>query len=670
MGKFIESIRTGGTKAPQQRGFKLLNWEGAFNRLTPHDAEDTEVYEAGLWFAHEFKQVREITEKGVSDFHWSTPRDRTLAFVGCAIRDWMVIGHQVTEHLMKSETPGCFVSELDYVPVQSPFFNKADPAGLIEVLVDGLRYPLSLEFQEDSSANPRGTGSLDDLSSFMRLVWTGQHYHTLQQVWLDCVWNGFRVDNSGAKTVIRHRDTSCGQRQVVSEFRRWSLAVEATQRAVMLWQHQMNGETRRRILSQRNVFSVYKKHGKFRVKAINALRFEDRVSSMPILQKMLTPEHAGPLLGKKLASFRNLTLSQLLDAYDLLSLIPEQVATCLPKDSGIKRPEDLLSWPPIFSKKELIKAFGDALNAQESQASWLVEFMTHTRSVREQLWFKPIVQVGGDELTVLLPAVQGVHFARLLDWLLARDTAVEQELGPLFEKLVHSKLKREFSESPIRGLLKISIASGIKVRIGDVEDEIDLAFAVGHKVFICELKSTQFPTEPLEHLNYRKRLDEAADQASRKAEFVAANPHSALAQLGLNYVKDSLSVEIHPLIVSSSPLFAGWTWNNVAVCDSFILGRFFVEGKLELLGFQDDIGIFIPTQTETFYKSPAEAEASIVGYFEHAPQVRLFEKFIKTLEYPLPVFSETEKTKLVQTFAVQPPHDTLRKIIQAARRPG
>jgi hypothetical protein len=199
-------------------------------------------------------------------------------------------------------------------------------------------------------------------------------------------------------------------------------------------------------------------------------------------------------------------------------------------------------------------------------------------------------------------------------------------------------------------------------------EEIDLAFLVGNKLFICELKSTQYPTEPLEHLTYRNRLTEASEQARRKATFVAANLNDSLSQLGITIRDASAKIEVHPLIITSSPLFAGWSWNGIAVSDYLIVYRYFVEGKLDLLGYHDENGDLKHSMSETFYKSSDEAERSVVGYFAHAPQVKLFEAFLKPSQHPLPAFSKAEKLKLIRNFAVQLPHETLRMVMEAKQQ--
>ncbi|MGB7748588.1 MAG: hypothetical protein WBN75_15030 [Verrucomicrobiia bacterium] len=103
MGKFTESVRSGGTKAPQQKDFKLSSWKDAFKKLDSGDPEDKDLHGAGLWFSNEFDQVRKITEKGLSTFRWSTPRDRLLAIVGYATREWRVLGNYVVEQIKKTE---------------------------------------------------------------------------------------------------------------------------------------------------------------------------------------------------------------------------------------------------------------------------------------------------------------------------------------------------------------------------------------------------------------------------------------------------------------------------------------------------------------------------------------------------------------------------------------
>ena len=56
---------------------------------------------------------------------------------------------------------------------------------------------------------------------------------------------------------------------------------------------------------------------------------------------------------------------------------------------------------------------------------------------------------------------------------------------------------------------------------------------IGNQLFICELKANRFSCEPLQHQNYRLKLDEATEQVIRKVNFVRGNLDLFLAEAGI-----------------------------------------------------------------------------------------------------------------------------------------
>jgi len=257
------------------------------------------------------------------------------------------------------------------------------------------------------------------------------------------------------------------------------------------------------------------------------------------------------------------------------------------------------------------------------------------------------------------PAIDGINYPRLLEWVLAMLPNVEKELGPHFETYVRRSLMQTTADSSLKSLALIA-PKGIHFEINGQKEQIDFAFALGEKLFICELKSSLFPAEPLEHLNYRKKLDVAAEQAQRKAAFVNAHLQPFLTQSGLQ-LPSQTSVKVIPMIISSSSLFCGWEWNGVAVCDEWILTRFFDPGRLQLLAIQNAEGDFTPTQVYKFYNSAGESVSVVEDYFKHAPQVKVFEPFAFAREHPLPRFDSADSVKFTIDFVVELPTEALKK---------
>jgi hypothetical protein len=169
--------------------------------------------------------------------------------------------------------------------------------------------------------------------------------------------------------------------------------------------------------------------------------------------------------------------------------------------------------------------------------------------------------------------------------------------------------------------------------------------------------------------NYRQKLDIAAEQAKRKTAFVNAHLQSFLAQLGMG-LPSQAPVKAIPMIISSSSLFCGWEWNGVAVCDEWILARFFDPGQLQLLAIQNTEGEFTPTHVHKFYNSPGEAVGVVENYFKHAPQVKIFEPFAFIREHPLPRFDDGDSVKFTIDFVVELPTEALKKKLLSTAKPN
>jgi hypothetical protein len=657
MGRFIEGVRTGSVKGPQQQGFKETDWQKAFAKLKD-DSEDEALYKSGSWFSGEFAKVRALvleTEKPLRGFN---SRSRKLAILGFASFQWLGLKTAVEKAILSASESGFFLSELNAISFSGVGNQKLDPENLLEVLVDGMRYPLSIFPTTTSPIQKVEPG--EAITALVRLIMSGQHYHALEQDWLDCIWNGFRVEIAAEAVVIERPDKLFGQRQAISEFRRVKLASESMHHGRAYWE-KMPGREKDKVLADLNVLSVFKKGGRFRVKAAEAMRFKHRSSTAPMARILLPPEHADVFLHRRVSKWSGLRLHDILAAFELLSQIPEQLPNFLPNPKVIEDTSELVRFAVFFLKQEIIEAFASALSITDQQAGWIVEFMTHGAKVREQFWFQPLVEVSETELGLVVPAVAGVNYSRLIDRLLSMAPDLEAELGPVFERFIHAQLASAFADSRIRSVLKISSGPGIRLIVGQKFEEVDLAFLVGDKLFICELKSAPFPTEPLEHLHYRQKIEEAIDQAKRKSDFVAHN-RAIVSQLG--FQADPKLLRIYPLVVTSSALLAGWIWNGVAVCDWPILRVFFEEGKLDMLASQNANGDLVPTRSFKFYDTALDAVNEVDGYLTNAPSVRVFEPFVRLKSFPLPTFKEDEKPPVLRTFVVELPHEALRKMME------
>jgi hypothetical protein len=226
MKTFTQGVRSGDTKGPQQRGFKIEDWHTTFDLQGKGNSEDAELHFAGTWFHREFVQIRSITADALNCFKWATPRDRLCAFVGFAVLQWSILLAAVRKKVDGTEGQALFISELEKIPVKSPHFKQVDPAGAIEIMVDGLRFPLSLPHAQQQSSVPFGCGTVKELDAFTKLVLTGQHYHVIEEHWLDCVWNDYRIISDTAVKRLEPRNLEQAKQRVISKFRRDRIIVQ------------------------------------------------------------------------------------------------------------------------------------------------------------------------------------------------------------------------------------------------------------------------------------------------------------------------------------------------------------------------------------------------------------------------------------------------------------
>jgi hypothetical protein len=655
MPKFRGAVRAGKVRGPQQIGFDLGNWSRAFTEFNDGSQEDLRLFQSGKWFADEFAQVRKITQFALAEFA-VTEEVQKLSLVGYSIWTWLELRRQIEDH-MQHIGSDISIADLQRVPLQSAFYSEANPTALIESLVDGLRFPLSAPINQGS--DKRQVSGLGKLKALQKLALAGQHYHVLEQCWLDCIWNDYFVRESKKEVAIVAANPEFERRRAASEYRRLSITFESTQRGAAYSLHNIPPNIRAEILNRRGVLRVFRRSGGFRLRIGAPNHVNEDMLALPITRAMIIPEHVMPLLAERLEPFEYLTLEEILDAYHLLSHIVDQLPKWLEQEN-LYSIESLLEWTPRFQTCQLLGAFQNAFGISSIQAECLLDLMTHSGSVRDQLWFKPLIRISKDEFTIVTAALDGVNYARLIDWILARCPKLELSLGKQFEERVYVDWTEAIESSRLRKVSSLCTKPSLVFTVGATTEEIDNAFAVGSYLFVCELKSAAFAVEPLEHSHYKAKLDAAAQQAKRKATFVAAHWEAFLDQSGIKLIGNGVRPDIHPLIVTSAPLFAGITWDGVPVVDSFIVERFFI-GYLDHLAYENDQGHFVPTVRQVFYGSIASAVRNSVDYFKNPPQLRNLEGYVVRRDTNLPICRENDAPRIIQAYEVELPMTELRQ---------
>lgn len=649
-------------KGPQQKGFSVEAWKRAFQLIQNPDARDKALFMSCAWFAVEFENVRRMTGECANLVQSHTPIDAILGFV---THQWAVIKDKTQKAFDAIAQNKEFVSEqISEIRITNVMGAPFDPEVALESLVDGTRFPLSFRFLAPTPSKPPEAEQLKALTAMFLL---GGYYHTLEQRWLACVWNDYMAISAEGHTWLVPCPWGTHKTQAITRFRQETRYREYATRAANMWLHDLPGDFKKRVLSRKHFLSSFKRNGKTRVKLTPATAVKSELKAISVTRIMLTHEYLEPLNHKPRPEFAGLCIAQVLDAYELLSHLPDQILTFLPRKMEIHGIEEARRYTPKLDRSELKTAFQKALAIRDTQAIWLIDYLTFNASVREQLWFKPLVKLSDSLLGLVVPAVDGVNFLRLTDHLLKEIKSLEEEIGVLFEQHVRAELLESAAGFKYKDRLKV-MPGAVRFDISPTErEEIDLVYALGNKIYIGEDKAILFPSEQLEVFRYIETLAGGAEQAQRKADFVKNHLPEFLKATKLDRVVDASLATVCPLVVTNSPFFSGFELMGVPVSDLFILPPYFRTGHLKKSAYTNAKGQLTATSQETFYETEQQAIDNHEAYLRKPPQLTAFEPYatLDDVEYVIPF--DPPHSIHIRLYQMHLPYAKLRAEIQKHR---
>jgi hypothetical protein len=101
-------------------------------------------------------------------------------------------------------------------------------------------------------------------------------------------------------------------------------------------------------------------------------------------------------------------------------------------------------------------------------------------------------------------------------------------------------------------------------------EQVDLTVSFLDLLVVGEIKCFLYPIEPIEHFNYLKRLQAAADQATRKAQWLHENPQIVADALQISPDLAS-SLRPVPIVVTNHGAGFGLEIGGARVVDAHFL---------------------------------------------------------------------------------------------------
>ena len=627
MTNFIQKVRDGEIPQPTQRTFNLKLWKAKYDSFDEPGESDKKLYASGLWV---FKGLEYIREKLKEVNIHSLDRMTALkAYCSLANRDCNLVGQM----LPQSYESGTFIAEsviqgqtkASYAGIQ------ATPDEIIEHTVDSLKYPifqgLTLHKSWDK-ANRIIYSDSDFVQKLTAVKILGEYYVFLESIWAGCLWLDHFIDISG-EIDIYSQSTLIDKIFTLGMFRYDSLIMQFTTLSCKYWSD-LSTKQKKQMLSSRKVVSSFEKVGeryKFQLTSPKV----NRTPPISLISEVFATEaYFDTFLDISFKGASHINIRKLIRSWSVLSSLASLCSFSFPhhSDSKLDSKNSLEKYCPIFNTKDLINLLCQALEVERKVSKELITFLTHTGSLSEEPWSKPLVPINGGNLVLLTgPLIYGNILRNIEFWMRAGGIDLG-ERGPMFELQVRIDLQNAVRTSELLGSYVNVLGESVNIRCSNnVKEELDLVLRIGNKIIIGEIKCILFPTNPLDKYHYFKKLEDATVQVLRKLNNIKQDVQKTLAQFQWNDLCPE-NVEFVPLVINNLPFATGINYNSVPVVDASLLKRYFSVGELQLLANPLSNESY---STFKFYETKEEAESNIEMYLLAPPQLKIHAQYLKNL---------------------------------------
>ena len=337
--------------------------------------------------------------------------------------------------------------------------------------------------------------------------------------------------------------------------------------------------------------------------------------------------YLGPMLRKELGGrYGSATLYQLILVLQLLKDIVSAFSK-LALPTNTKHYSEVRKLSLGLSRNALVRVVTRCLEIDEALAIRLVECLTiapeETGSLfRDGLWSRPLVKLEDDELLLLAPAIDVGSIHRFME--LHTEAALKKEgkkkhaPGLLFEKQLRRRTIEVATKNEVLKDFHVCPDAISKTRDQPDSEEIDLLVRFGRKIIVCEAKAFIRPCEPIDRYNHLGKLEEACEQARRKAQWMEGALPDFVDLLGWN--KGIEELEVLPLVVINQSFGSGLRIDGCLVTDVNLWLLYVAAGSYTSSAIRAG-SESINFQTK-FYDDEATMTANLEKTFEQVPPLR------------------------------------------------
>jgi hypothetical protein len=243
-------------------------------------------------------------------------------------------------------------------------------------------------------------------------------------------------------------------------------------------------------------------------------------------------------------------------------------------------------------------------------------------------WASPIIPIdSGENLLITLAAVcVGSTIRRVENWLDRgglSDRLATARRGLRYEAWVREELERCIVENSL--LPNARCAKDGASRREERGEQIDLLIRLGDLLIVGEIKCFLAPVESMEHFNYLSKLNDAGEQAVRKAKWILENLDVAAELLNLSSTEVKQLRPV-PIVVINQGSGFGLLAGGARVVDFHYLRLYLTDGEYATGTAFNFAEKRAASQFHVLYKSESEAEARFEETMANPPTIARFIK--------------------------------------------
>lgn len=335
-------------------------------------------------------------------------------------------------------------------------------------------------------------------------------------------------------------------------------------------------------------------------------------------------------ISKSQASFGGLTLNEWLRAYSILEGFYAH------KESGDARCEVV--------EIDIGKLQGLMENAglSPTKTDMFLHAVTFSKFSRD-LYDAPIIRDSAGRCFLFAPAYLSVSLPHVIASQLSSQK-LQVDKGKEFERYVRQTLRDAGFN-----------AVGFKYKVDEVEYDCDAAFVWDDHLFVLECKNYGLPMGgPSDEFFFEKKLAEAADQVTRIAEQLDADPSILHEHLGSGVTWKVA----HRVVLNAFPISLPTSDGDPYFYDSSALGRFFENGQISLVidstpssGVQEQVKVPVAS----LWGGSKPDVSDFIAQMRHPIQIRSIEGSLR-VRWQISVLSSNLRVAIprVRTVTVTP----------------